>query len=668
MSTCGFRVGTNLWRLRSALPRLLLGLGLLVGLQGPPCAAFYLPGLAPVNFCEADRETAACKSSIALFVNRLDSVESVLPYEYNTFDFCQDSEKKSPSENLGQVLFGEQITSSPYQFSFNKTETCVKVCVKSYDIANEDQMKKLAFLKKGIELSYQHHWIIDNMPVIWCRDMEDGQKYCTPGFPIGCFITEGGLSKDACVINSEFNKNNSFYLFNHVDITLTYHRESERNGGIARLVTARLDPKSYNRSDENHITCDGPPMEIPGEYTDKLNITYTYSVKFEENKRVKWASRWDYILESMPHTNIQWFSIMNSFFIVLFLSGMVATVILRTLYRDIIRYNQMTSSEEAQDEFGWKLVHGDVFRPPRYGMLLSVFLGQGIQVLIMTFITLFLACLGFLSASKRGALMTCAIVLWVLLGTPAGYVSAKMYKTFKGVNWNTNFLLTALLCPGIVVIDLFTMNIILWVEGSSAAISFGTLISILAVWFGISVPLTFFGAYFGSKKKQFGSPVHINQIPRHVPLQTFSTKALFGIILGGILPFGCIFIQLFFILNSIWSHQIYFMFGFLFLVFIILLITCSEATVLLCYFHLCAEDYHWWWRAFFTSSFTAVYFFMYAIYYFFTKLQITGMASTVLYFGYTMIMVLIFFLFTGTIGFFSCFWFVTKIYSVVKVD
>ncbi|XP_046529700.1 transmembrane 9 superfamily member 2-like isoform X4 [Equus quagga] len=564
MSTCGFRVGTNLWRLRSALPRLLLGLGLLVGLQGPPCAAFYLPGLAPVNFCEADRETAACKSSIALFVNRLDSVESVLPYEYNTFDFCQDSEKKSPSENLGQVLFGEQITSSPYQFSFNKTETCVKVCVKSYDIANEDQMKKLAFLKKGIELSYQHHWIIDNMPVIWCRDMEDGQKYCTPGFPIGCFITEGGLSKDACVINSEFKKNNSFYLFNHVDITLTYHRESERNGGIARLVTARLDPKSYNRSDENHITCDGPPMEIPGEYTDKLNITYTYSVKFEENKRVKWASRWDYILESMPHTNIQWFSIMNSFFIVLFLSGMVATVILRTLYRDIIRYNQMTSSEEAQDEFGWKLVHGDVFRPPRYGMLLSVFLGQGIQVLIMTFITLFLACLGFLSASKRGALMTCAIVLWVLLGTPAGYVSAKMYKTFKGVNWNTNFLLTALLCPG--------------------------------------------------------------------------------------------------------SHQIYFMFGFLFLVFIILLITCSEATVLLCYFHLCAEDYHWWWRAFFTSSFTAVYFFMYAIYYFFTKLQITGMASTVLYFGYTMIMVLIFFLFTGTIGFFSCFWFVTKIYSVVKVD
>lgn len=44
------------------------------------------------------------------------------------------------------------------------------------------------------------------------------------------------------------------------------------------------------------------------------------------------------------------------------------------------------------------------------------------------------------------------------------------------------------------------MNLILWTEGSSAAIPFGTLVAILALWFGISVPLTFVGAYFGFKK------------------------------------------------------------------------------------------------------------------------------------------------------------------------
>jgi len=42
---------------------------------------------------------------------------------------------------------------------------------------------------------------------------------------------------------------------------------------------------------------------------------------------------------------------------------------------------------------------------------------------------LVLACLGFLSPANRGALMTCAVVLWVLLGTPAGYVSARLYKS-----------------------------------------------------------------------------------------------------------------------------------------------------------------------------------------------------------------------------------------------
>jgi len=46
----------------------------------------------------------------------------------------------------------------------------------------------------------------------------------------------------------------------------------------------------------------------------------------------------------------------------------------------------------------------------------------------------------------------------------------------------------------------FIMNLILWGEGSSAAIPFGTLVAILALWFGISVPLTFVGAYIGYKK------------------------------------------------------------------------------------------------------------------------------------------------------------------------
>uniref|UniRef100_H3CD60 Transmembrane 9 superfamily member n=1 Tax=Tetraodon nigroviridis TaxID=99883 RepID=H3CD60_TETNG len=633
-----------------------------------PVGGFYLPGLAPVSFCEeGNHQVPDCKTTIELFVNRLDSVESVLPYEYTAFDFCSDNTTNRPSENLGQVLFGERIEPSPYKFKFQKPAVCKKVCTKSYNSNDPPDKAKLDFLKKGMMLNYQHHWIVDNMPVTWCYDVEDGQKFCNPGFPIGCYVTETGRAKDACVVNSNFNEKDAFYIFNHVDITIYYHVVEHEQLG-ARLVAAKIEPKSFENSDDDNPDCSGGPKFLKNKHKGLFKIPYTYSVTFVEDKQICWASRWDYILESMPHTNIQWFSIMNSLVIVLFLSGMVAMIMLRTLHKDIARYNQMDSVEDAQEEFGWKLVHGDVFRPPKKGMLLSVFLGSGTQIFIMTLVTLFFACLGFLSPANRGALMTCAVVVWVLLGTPAGYVASRLYKSFGGEKWKTNVLLTAFLCPGIVFADFFLMNLILWGEGSSAAMPFGTLVAILALWFCVSVPLTFVGAYFGFKKTSIEHPVRTNQIPRQIPEQSFYTRPFPGIVMGGILPFGCIFIQLFFILNSIWSHQMYYMFGFLFLVFIILVITCSEATILLCYFHLCAEDYHWQWRSFLTSGFTAVYFIVYAVHYFFSKLQIAGLASTILYYGYTLIMALIFFLFSGTIGFFGCFWFVTKIYSVVKVD
>ncbi|XP_068686162.1 transmembrane 9 superfamily member 2-like [Montipora foliosa] len=639
------------------------------------CTAFYLPGLAPVSYCEPGNKSPGCSSKIELFVNRLDSVESVIPYEYSRFDFCAPpSDKKSPTENLGQVVFGERIASSGYNITFRVDKMCETLCTKEYKAGDADKMKKLDFLRNGIALNYQNHWILDNMPVAWCYEVADeDKKYCATGFPIGCHVAEDGTQRDACVTSARFNEPGMHYVFNHVDITIKYHNGDNEDWDGARLMSARVMPRSIKHEEKGKCTGDLPAMGIPVELkgSDSLSIIYSYSVKFEKetDPNHKWASRWDYILDSMPHTRIQWFSIMNSLVIVLFLTGMVAMIMLRTLHKDIARYNQLDSAmEDAQEEFGWKLVHGDVFRPPKKGMLLSVMLGCGTQIFIMLFFTLVFACLGFLSPANRGALMTCSLVMFVCLGSPAGYISARIYKMIGGELWKTNVLLSAFFFPGLMFGIFFLLNLVLWAEGSSAAVPFTTLLALLAMWFGISVPLTFLGAYLGFKKKPIEQPVRTNQIPRQIPEQSIYTRAGPGIIMGGILPFGCIFIQLFFILNSIWSHQIYYMFGFLFVVCLILLMTVSETTILLCYFHLCAEDYHWWWRSFLTGGCTAIYFFLYSIHFFCAKLSISGMASTFLYFGYTLIMVLIFFLFTGTVGFFACFFFVRKIYSIVKVD
>ena len=80
-------------------------------------------------------------------------------------------------------------------------------------------------------------------------------------------------------------------------------------------------------------------------------------------------------------------------------------------------------------------------------------------------------------------------------------------------------------------------------------------------------------------------------------------------------------------------HQVYYIFGVLFVVFGILVVTCAEITLVLIYFQLCSEDYRWWWRAFFTSGSSALYLFLYSAFYFVTKLEITKLVSTLMYFG-----------------------------------
>lgn len=67
--------------------------------------------------------------------------------------------------------------------------------------------------------------IVDNMPVTWCYDVEDNQKFCNPGFPIGCYVTNSGVAKDACVVNVSLlllevpSHMNNYLFISLVDLT-----------------------------------------------------------------------------------------------------------------------------------------------------------------------------------------------------------------------------------------------------------------------------------------------------------------------------------------------------------------------------------------------------------------------------------------------------------------
>jgi transmembrane 9 superfamily protein 2/4 len=225
----------------------------------------------------------------------------------------------------------------------------------------------------------------------------------------------------------------------------------------------------------------------------------------------------------------------------------------------------------------------------------------------MAVFTIFFAAIGFLSPANRGSLMIAMMLAYVVMGGAAGYKSANLYKTFRGKQWQKCTLLTAFLYPGLAFLVFFTFNTVLWSYGSSGAVPILSMVAVVALWFGISVPLVFLGAYFGYKKVPIEYPTkQSNVIPRTIPEQPWYLGSTFTILVGGILPFGACFVEFFFILSSMWMNQYYYVFGFTLLVFCILILTCAEISVVLCYFQLCAEDYNWWWRAFFTSGSTAL--------------------------------------------------------------
>jgi transmembrane 9 superfamily protein 2/4 len=159
------------------------------------------------------------------------------------------------------------------------------------------------------------------------------------------------------------------------------------------------------------------------------------------------------------------------------------------------------------------------------------------------------AALGFLSPANRGSIMIGCLLLFVLLGSLAGFTSARLYKTFKGKQWQRCTMLTALLFPGIVFCVFFTMDILVWSYGSTGAVPILTMAALLTLWFGISVPLVFLGAFFGYKHDSIEFPVVTSNIPRPVPEQPWFLSPVVVSLLGGVLPFGACFVELFFVMS-----------------------------------------------------------------------------------------------------------------------
>ncbi|KAI0819995.1 Nonaspanin [Trametes gibbosa] len=635
----------------ATLPRAGL-CSLALALLAATAQAFYLPGAAPRDYHAGE--------PVDLFVNALTpmiagndnaKLKSLINYDYYNpaFHFCQPEggPVKQP-ESLGSILFGDRIFNSPYDIKMLKDNgTCRALCVEN--VTPEDAK----FVNDRIREDYAINWLVDGLPAAEMKeDKRTGELFFDMGFNLG--DDEGQFEEMPA-------------LHNHYDIVLRYHSPTP---DVYRIVGVLVWPTSRGGSQDTppdgELDCasSAPPL-ILSETSDN-RVRYTYRVMWNKSD-TPWATRWDNYLHIFD-PRIHWFSLINAVIVVVFLCVMVSMILLRTVSRDISRYNAIDLSEDVQEDWGWKLVHGEVFRSPQNPMILSLLVGNGAQLCAMVAVTLVFALLGFLSPSNRGSLATVMMICWTLFGSIGGYISGRVYASLGGQNKQRNSFLTATLMPTIVFAIVFLLDLFLVAAGSSGAVPFGTLLLIIVLWFGISAPLSAVGSYFGSKHGAIPNPVRVNQIPRQIPPQPIYLRPWASTVLAGILPFGAAFVELYFVLSSLFASRAYYAFGFLALTAALVALTTATVTILFTYFILCREDYRWHWRAFLTGGGSAFWLLGYGIVYWASRLSLDSFSSTVLYFGYLLLLALLDFLVTGTIGFLATYWAVRRLYSAIRVD
>lgn len=608
-------------------------------LLGAASVHAYLPGVGSNVFIDGQ--------SLTLDVNELDSLRTQIPRDYYSLPFCTlPGRKVFKRESLGQQLEGEIIEATGYTLSISEPLTCRTLCDKE---VNEDGIEQF---KTAIDEDYQVHMMVDSLPAVYALPYTpDGvQASYSRGFPVGFK-----------------GKNDVYYINNHLRFQIAL---SKLEPGKNNIVGFLVQPFSYAHKKQGGCPNSLVPSADERTYhalSDTTAIRFTYDVVWETSN-LPWSHRWDIYFNDMDSTNIHWFSVTNSSLIVVFLAGLVAMILLRALRRDIARYNE-AEMEEAKEESGWKLVHGDVFRPPQtLPGLFAVFVGTGVQLSGMSFLVLFFVVAGLISPSQRGNLLTATVLIFVLVGSLAGYQTARIHRVFRGTSWFKVTAMAATLYPAFCFLVFLSINAMLSLVGSTAAVKFAPLCIIILLWLTVQAPLVFFGSYIGFRKEPPNQPVRTNAIPRQVPEQPWFLSPWVALPFSGILPFGAVSVELYFIMTAVWLHQLFFIFGFLLLAMIILMATCAEISIVLCYFQLCAEDHRWWWRSLQWSGSCAGYLFLYSAWYFFAELQLVGIVPALMYFGYSALIAVSFALATGAVGYLSCFWFVRKIYGSIKVD
>jgi len=568
-------------------------------------------------------------------------------YKYDTLGLCElegdDIQVEQGELSIGEAFEGHEFFSSPrLRILFGKPMEKAKVCNM---IVSAEKAKALGAM---IHDNYWYQLYIDDLP-IWAF-VGEHSKF------------EVDVSRFSNLLQANNRSNTVLQPVPPVPKHL-------KGKPLPRVFTHRHFTLFKNGNQV--IEVDMEPSN-PWPVYEGAPLNFTYSAVWYTTTKPFSERTTRYLDPKFFEHKVHWFSIVNSFMLCLFLCAVVAIILMKTLKRDFTRYSA-TDAEELEtmdggDESGWKQVNGDVFRRPEHLGVFTVFYATGIHLACTVLIVLLFAICNSYYAS-RGATGTSFVISYLVTVIVGAYEGGRTFRMFGGQHWKRTMIYQCLFMPSLAFGAFMVINTTAIMYRSTMTVPFKTLLIMLVLFLVMCVPLHTAGTLLGRRAAAGRSfPCRVHHLKRPIPTKHWLFTPTM-IVIAGLVPFGCLFIEMYFIMSAVWSHnKIYYVYGFMFAILLLLCLVIICVSITCTYVLLNAEDYRWQWQSFLCCSSTAVYVFIYTIHYFYNSTQMSGFFQTVYYFGTSLNFCIGLGMFCGSLGFVGASKFVFLIYSNIKAE
>ena len=276
--------------------------------------------------------------------------------------------------------------------------------------------------------------------------------------------------------------------------------------------------------------------------------------------------------------------------------------------------------ETRHTDFGfeqvkWQRLANDVFKPPVFRMLFSTLVGFGAQCVAVAFCMVQMVTISnLLDMNTRQWLYVSFFIITALFGCIAGYTSARFYKFFNGSNWFLNFFMTATLLPMMMFVASIAIDFGDFYDGNRNQIPSSERTNLMSFWICMNMPNVAIGQWIGYRDKKILPPVKPSRIARPLPScceVPFYAQWWFTMLVFSTFTAGCVILELWYLVTSLWRRQYYFMYFYLGVSLVMMAYVASAASIIQSYLSLSAGLYNWWWRSFSMGFFVSIPLFLF---------------------------------------------------------